>query len=298
MSTKIYNYKISEKKWKKFWEKNKTFSFNPKSKGKIFAIDTPPPTISGDIHMGHAFSYTHGDIIARFKRMNGFNVFYPFGFDNNGLPTERLVEREENTKATKMPRKQFNDLCLQVSKKYEQKFKDFWETLGLSVDWNLLYTTIDQNVQKLSQKSFIDLYEKGREYRKEAPTIWCPECQTAIAQVELEDKELSSTFNDILFEVEGKHITIATTRPELLPSCVAVFVHPKDERYQSLIGKKAKVPLFNQKVPILSSDKVDPEKGTGIVMCCTFGDVVDIEWWYANNLPLKISIERDGTMSN
>ena len=296
MSTKIYNYKISEKKWKKFWEKNKTFSFNPKSKGKIFAIDTPPPTISGDIHMGHAFSYTHGDIIARFKRMNGFNVFYPFGFDNNGLPTERLVEREENTKATKMPRKQFNDLCLQVSKKYERKFKDFWETLGLSVDWNLLYTTIDQNVQKLSQKSFIDLYEKGREYRKEAPTIWCPECQTAIAQVELEDKELSSTFNDILFEVEGKHITIATTRPELLPSCVAVFIHPDDERYKILVGKEAKVPLFNYKVPIIADDKVDREKGTGIVMCCTFGDIVDIDWFYKHNLPLKISIRTDGFM--
>ncbi len=292
-----YDFKKSEKKWKSHWENEKIYSFELKSKKKIFSIDTPPPTISGNIHMGHVFSYTHTDIIARYKRMQGYNVFYPFGFDNNGLPTERLVEKEKNVRANKMPREKFNKLCLQVSKQYENKFKDFWGTLGLSVDWNLLYSTIEPRVQKISQYSFIELYKKNREYRKEAPTIWCPECQTAIAQVELEDKELSSTFNDILFEVEGKHITIATTRPELLPSCVAVFVHPDDERHQYLIGKKAKVPLFNQKVPILSSDKVDPEKGTGIVMCCTFGDVVDIEWWYANNLPLKISIEVDGTMS-
>ena len=293
---KTYDWKKSEKELQKLWNKNKIYAFDKKSKKKIYSIDTPPPTISGSIHMGHAFSYTHADIIARYKRMNNLNVFYPFGFDNNGLPTERLVEKEKNIQAKKMPREEFNKLCLQVSKEYENRFKEFWGNLGLSVDWNLLYSTIDQKVIKLSQRSFIELYKNKREYRKEAPTIWCPECQTAIAQVELEDKELSSTFNDILFEVDGKHIIIATTRPELLSSCVAVFVHPDDERYQYLIGKEAKVPLFNYKVPILADKKVDPEKGTGIVMCCTFGDLADIDWWYAYNLPLRISIRTDGFM--
>ena len=293
---KIYDWNKSEKELQKLWNKNKIYAFDEKNKKKIYSIDTPPPTISGGIHMGHAFSYTHADIIARYKRMNNFNVFYPFGFDNNGLPTERLVEKEKNVQAKKMPREEFNKLCLQVSKEYENRFKEFWGNLGLSVDWNLLYSTIDQKVIKLSQRSFIELYKKKREYRKEAPTIWCPECQTAIAQVELEDKELSSTFNDVLFEVEGKHIIIATTRPELLSSCVAIFVHPDDERYQYLIGKEAKVPLFNYKVPILADKKVDPEKGTGIVMSCTFGDLADIDWWYAYNLPLRISIRTDGFM--
>jgi len=294
--SKNYNHESVEKKLKSLWGKNKIYSFNPKSKKKIYSIDTPPPTISGDIHMGHAFSYTHIDIIARYKRMQRFNVFYPFGFDNNGLPTEKLVEKEKNVKANKMSREQFNKLCLQISKKYEKKFKEFWGNLGLSVDWDLLYTTIEPRVQKLSQRSFIELYKKGREYRKEAPTIWCPECQTAIAQAELEDKELSSTFNDILFEVEGKHITIATTRPELLASCVAVFVHPNDERNRYLIGKKAKVPLFDYKVPIIADDKVNLEIGSGIVFCATFGDITDIEWWYKYNLPLRNSIRKDGMM--
>jgi len=296
MKQKNYDAFKSEKKWEKFWEKNKIYGFDPKCKKKIFSIDTPPPTISGDIHMGHAFSYTHTDIIARYKRMCGFNVFYPFGFDNNGLPTERLVEKEKNVRANKIQREEFNKLCLQVSKRYEDKFKEFWINIGLSVDWSLLYSTIEQRVQKISQISFIELYKKDREYRKEAPTIWCPECETAIAQVELEDKELSSTFNDILFEVEGKHIAISTTRPELLSSCVALFVHSKDERYKRLIGKKAKVPLFNHKVPILEDDKVDIEIGTGLMMVCTFGDMDDIDKWYRYNLPLKISIRKDGYM--
>ena len=294
--SKTYDAFASEKKWESFWKKNKIYAFDPKSGKKVFSIDTPPPTISGDIHMGHAFSYTHTDIIARYKRMRGFNVFYPFGFDNNGLPTERLVEKEMGVKANKVPRKEFNGLCLKVSKKYEERFKQFWSNLGLSVDWTLLYTTIDQRVQRLSQISFIELYKDGREYRKEAPTIWCPECQTAIAQVELEDRELHSTFNDVLFEVEGKHITIATTRPELLSSCVAVFVHPDDERYKYFIGKKAKVPLFNYKVPIFADNRVNPERGTGAVFCATFGDLIDIDWWYAYDLPLKMSIRQDGIM--
>ncbi|MFH1592486.1 MAG: valine--tRNA ligase [Candidatus Woesearchaeota archaeon] len=294
--SKNYDARKAEEKWRKHWEKSRVYCFNNKSKKKIYSIDTPPPTVSGGIHMGHAFSYTHTDIIARYKRMQGFNVFYPFGFDNNGLPTERLVEKEKNVRAKDTPRKKFNNMCLQVSKEYEDMFKKFWGELGLSVDWSLLYSTIEPRVQRLSQRSFIELYKKGREYRKEAPTIWCPECQTAIAQVELEDKELSSTFNDILFEIEGKHVTIATTRPELLPGCVAIFFHPDDERYRHLKGKKAKVPLFNYKVPILEDKNVDPEKGTGLMMCCTFGDVDDVDKWYKHNLPLRMSIRKDGVM--
>lgn len=292
---KNYDWKKTEKEQEKFWENNKIYSFN-KNEKNIFSIDTPPPTISGDIHMGHAFSYTHTDILARYKRMNGFNVFYPFGFDNNGLPTERLVEKEKNVEAKKIPREKFNKLCLEVSEKYEKNFNKFWGNLGLSVDWSLLYSTIEPRVQKLSQRSFIELYEQGREYRKEAPTIWCTECQTAISQVELDDKEFSSTFNNVLFEIEGKHVEIATTRPELIPSCVAVFVHPDDERYANMIGKEAKVPLFNYKVPVIADSKVDREKGTGILMVCSFGDIFDVEWIQTYDLPLKISIRRDGIM--
>ena len=293
---KNYDFVASEKKWMRYWGKESLYAFKLSKKGRVFSVDTPPPTVSGGIHMGHAFSYTHTDVVVRYKRMRGYNVFYPFGFDNNGLPTERLVESEKKIKAQDMPREKFVSLCLEVSKRYEKMFKDFWGALGLSVDWSLLYSTIEPRVQKLSQKSFIDLYKQKREYRKEAPTIWCPECQTAIAQVELEDKELSSTFNDILFEIEGKHLVIATTRPELLSSCVALFFHPDDERYTYLEGKKARVPLFNYKVPILKDKNVDLEKGTGLMMCCTFGDIDDIDKWYAHKLPLKISIRQDGVM--
>jgi len=292
-----YNLREIEKKWQKFWEKEKLYKFNPNSKKEIFSVDTPPPTISGEIHMGHAFSYPHVDFIIRYKRMNGFNVFYPFGFDNNGLPTERLVEKQRKVNALELGREKFIKLCLEVSKEYEKKFKEIWSDLGLSVDWSLLYSTIDKRVQRVSQLSFIELYEKGREYRKEVPYMWCPVCQTAIAQVELEDKEFDSTFNDIVFKVDNKDLIIATTRPELLPSCVALFYHPKDKRYKKYKGKKAKVPLFNHEVPILEDERADPEKGSGIVMCCLFGDTTDIEWYLAYNLPLKVCLTKDGRLN-
>ena len=293
-----YDPKVREPILQQFWEKEQIYRFDKDSKKPVFSIDTPPPTVSGKMHLGHAFSYSQADFIARYKRMRGHNVFYPFGFDDNGLATERYVEKKEKVRSTHMPRKEFVELCLKSTKDAEKVLKDSWSRLGVSPDWNITYRTIDPDCQRTSQLSFIKLYEMGREYQKEAPTIWCPKCRTAIAQVELEDKEFASTFNDIIFKFEDNtELTIATTRPELLPSCVAVFVHPDDKRYRKHIDKDVVVPLFNQKVKILADKRADPEKGTGAVMCCTFGDQTDIEWYKAHNLEMKISITKDGYMN-
>lgn len=288
-----------EKKWEKFWRKEKIYEFKLKKKKNFFVIDTPPPTVSGRMHMGHAFSYSHIDFIARYHRMVGENVFFPFGVDDNGLATERFVEKEANVNIFEVERSEFIKLCQKILKKFEPKFVQDWMNLGISCDFNnLFYSTIDSRVQKLSQALFLQLYKKGRIYRKEAPVLWCPKCQTAIAQAELKDKKLKSKFLKIAFELEtGEKIVIATTRPELLPSCGAIFVHPKDKRYREIIGKSAIVPLFGQKVPILADEGVDPNKGTGVVMGCTFGDSIDVEWYYKYKLPLRISINKDGTMN-
>ncbi len=300
---KHYDAKVSEPKWVEFWEKNKTYQFDQKSKKEIFSIDTPPPTVSGKMHLGHSFSYSQEDFIARYKRMAGFNVFYPFGTDDNGLPTKLLVEKEKHVKASMMDRKEFVKLCLEtLEKELRPKYITDWKRIGMSCDFDIFYTTIDKHCQKISQKSFIDLYLAGREYRTEAPAMYCPKCQTAISQVECEDSDISSFFNDIVFKVEDekgneKELIIATTRPELLPACVAVFYHPDDKRYKNLNGKKAKVPLFDFEVPILEDERADPEKGTGLVMCCTFGDTTDVEWQKAHNLPIKGAIGKDGKMT-
>jgi len=295
---KKYKPKESEEKWQKYWEKNNIYKFDKDdTKRELYIIDTPPPTVSGAMHLGHAFSYTQMDIIARYQRMKGRNVFYPFGTDDNGLATERLIERMNKVRSVNMKRSEFIKLCLSTLNKIRPDFVQDWKNLGMSCDFSLFYSTINDHCRKISQNSFLKLYKDGREYRKEAPSIWCPECQTAIAQVELEDKEFKSTFNDIVFKVEGeKDLIIATTRPELLGSCVAVFVHPDDKRYKKYVGKKAKVPVFNHEVPILFDKRADPEKGTGAVMCCTFGDQTDIEWYKAHNLPLRMSIGKDGRM--
>ena len=293
----VYDSKEAEPRLQKFWEKTGVYKFDPRSKKKIFSIDTPPPTVSGAMHVGHSFSYTQQDAIVRYRRMKGFNVFYPFGTDDNGLPTERLVESLKKVKAKDMGRKEFIQLCLKTLKEIRPDFVNDWKRLGISCDWSVFYSTIDDHSRKISQRSFIELYEKGREYRKESPTIWCPECQTAIAQVESEDKEGSAFFNDIIFKAEGKDLIISTTRPELLSSCVAIFYHPGDKRYENYKGKMATVPLFNFKVPILPDEKADPEKGTGVVMCCTFGDQTDVEWWKQHKLPLKMSIDKRGHMT-
>ncbi len=293
-----YNPKEAEQRWRDYWEKNNVSKFNPKSKAGVYSIDTPPPTVSGAMHVGHAFSYCQADFIVRYHKMLGENVFYPFGFDDNGLATERFVEQKIKKRSRDMPRQEFISVCLKETKEVEKKLKDDWARLGICPDWDINYRTIDALSRKTSQKSFLDIYKMGRAYQKEAPTIWCPECRTAIAQVELEDKEFESYFLDLYFELEdGKKIVIATTRPEFLPACVAIFVHPDDKRNRKLVGKQAKVPLFNQTVPIIADERADPEKGTGIVMCCTFGDQTDAEWWKAYKLPLKIAITPDGKMT-
>ena len=292
------DFKAIEAKWQRNWEKNRLYKFDPNAKGSIYSVDTPPPTVSGRMHLGHAFSYTQADFIVRYKRMRGFSIFYPFGWDDNGLATERLVEKNRKIRAKDFTRKEFIRICLEETRKVEEQLFEDFSSLGLSVDWSITYRTIDELARKIAQTSFLDLHKKGRVYQKEAPSMWCPTCETAIAQAELEDRELESTFNDIYFEIEsGEKIVIATTRPELLPACVAVFVHPTDERYKKIVGKKAKVPLFNQLVQILTDERADPSKGTGIVMCCTFGDQTDMEWYYAHKLPLKEAITKDGRMS-
>lgn len=293
-----YNPKESEKKWQDYWEANKIYEFDKESKKPIFSIDTPPPTVSGKMHLGHSFSYAHQDIIARYQRMRGKNVFYPFGTDDNGLPTERLIEKVKGVKLRKMPRDEFIKLCIStLDNELRPQYIADWKRIGMSCDWNIRYSTIDPHCQKISQRELIHLNNKGRLYRKDAPSMWCPECNTGISQVECVDQEISSFFNDIVFKVNGENLIIATTRPELLPACVAVFYHPVDTRYHHLKGKMAKVPVFNFEVPILEDERADPTKGTGIVMCCTFGDQTDMEWQRAHNLEIKQAITSNGKMT-
>ena len=288
-----YDHKEVEGRLRKLWELEETYKFEPGSGKKIFAIDTPPPTVSGFIHVGHVFSYSQADFVARFMRMRGHMVFYPFGFDNNGIPTELLVEKNYNTTAEKVGREKFIDMVNQETKKYEQMYKEIWSDVGISVDWSLLYTTISKDARRISQLSFLELNKAGRAYRKETPTIWCPKEATALSQMELKDKVLKSRFVTIRFSDD---VVIATTRPELLPGCVAIFVNPDDAKNRKLIGKRVKVPIFGQDVTVLADSRVDPSKGTGVVMCCTFGDLTDIEWYKAYNLDLRIVISENGRM--
>ncbi len=293
---KNYDFKQVEKEMQSFWKENRIYDFDVNSQDEIYSIDTPPPTVSGHLHIGHIFSYTQAEMIARFKRMQGYNVFYPFGFDDNGLPTERLVERDEGIIAKNLPRSEFITKCIAVTEKYEREFKILWQSLGFSVDWSLQYETINPMVQRISQKSFIRLYETGKAYMKESPVLWCTECQTSIAQAELETIDKDTTFNDIEFKVDEEKLIVATTRPELLYGCVCLFVNPDDNRYKGYIGKTAIVPLYHYPVPILSDGKVNIEKGTGVVMCATFGDSTDVEWYEAHNLPYRKVILSDGTI--
>jgi valyl-tRNA synthetase len=266
--------------------------------GNVYSIDTPPPTVSGFLHLGHVYSYSHPDFVARFRRMRGDNVYYPMGFDDNGLPTERLVERLTGQTAEEIGRAAFIAACLETSREYEQEYETLWRRLGLSIDWRYTYRTIDDDSRTTAQQTFLDLYHKDLAYRRQAPTIWCTTCHTAIAQAEEKDLDRRSEFVTLAFHLgDGSTLPIATTRPELLAACVAVFVHPGDERYRDLVGKEAEVPLFHHRVPILEDPHADPEKGTGAVMCCTFGDTVDVEWWYTHHLPLREAIDRRGRLT-
>lgn len=295
MLEKKYNALDKESKWLNYWNDNRIYKFVPDGR-KVFSIDTPPPTVNGKIHIGHVFSYSQTEMIARYKRLRGYNVFYPFGFDDNGLPSERLVEKEQGKKAHEIGREEFSKLCYQTTDKYEAEFQELFSKMGVSTDWDIHYKTVSPSTIKISQTSFLDLIDKGHCYHKESPALWCNECLTSIAQAELETKTIKTTFNYINFKTveDGEEFTIATTRPELLPAIVCVFVNPNDEKHQSLIGKTAHIPVIDVEVPIMADEKVAIDKGTGVVMCCTFGDQTDIEWWKKYNLSLKYIFTNDG----
>ncbi len=283
-----------DQQMRELWQKNQTYR-QKNSNFKTYTIDTPPPTVSGSLHIGHIFSYTQTDIIARYKRMTGHNVFYPFGFDCNGLATERFVEKKHNTNVSKLGREKFIDLCLSTTEEMKVKFVHLWRMMGLSAELEKTYSTIAPDVQKIAQESFIDLVKKDYAYIKSEPALYCTQCRTTVAQAELDDIEQATTFYDIAFETtHDEKIVIATTRPELLPSCVAILLHPDDKRFQHLKNKQAVVPLFGQVVPILSDESVMMEKGSGLVMVCTFGDKTDIEWYKKHKLPHVPSIGFDG----
>lgn len=291
---KQYNHSQEEQIQQAFWRNNGIYAFD-KTLKPLYSIDTPPPTVSGTLHIGHIFSYTQTDIIARYKRMSGFTIFYPFGFDDNGLPTERYVEKKLGVSGHSMSRSAFIELCLQETIIAEEQFKNLWQKMGLSVDWQYTYATISPLVRKISQESFIRLFNQGFVYRKQEPALYCTSCYTSVAQAELDDHEISSLFNDILFTTtDGEKLIIGTTRPEFLASCVAVLYNPADARHQHLKNKKAIVPFYNYEVPFFADEGVNIEKGTGLVMCCTFGDKKDIEWYKKFNLPYRASIGRDG----
>jgi valyl-tRNA synthetase len=294
--SKNYEPAESEKKWSEYWQKNQIFKFDEKHKGQVYSVDTPPPTVSGKMHLGHSFSYAQQDYIVRYQRMKGKNVLYPFGTDDNGLPTDKLVEKTKNVRSKDFTRDAYRKFALQTVNELKTAFIQDWINLGMSCDFSQTYSTIDSHCQKTAQKSFIELYKKGLIYRKETPITWCPTCQTAIAQAEFENVELQSHFNDIIFKSGNENLIIATTRPELLPACVALFAHPDDDRYKHLKGKQVVVPLFNFEVPIMFDETVAIDKGTGLMMCCTFGDKEDIEKWNKYNLPLKVVLTKDGKM--
>lgn len=295
MLDKKYNTEEKENKWLNYWKDNSIYKFERDGR-EVFSIDTPPPTVNGKIHIGHIFSYTQTEMIARYKRIRGYNVFYPFGFDDNGLPSERLIEKEQGRRAHEIGREAFSKLCYETTDKYEEEFQNLFSKMGVSTDWDIHYKTVSPQTIKISQRSFLDLVEKGHCYHKESPALWCNECLTSIAQAELETKTIKTTFNYIKFKTKetNEEFTIATTRPELLPAIVSVFVNPKDEKNKHLIGQTAHIPVLDIDVPIMADEKVALDKGTGLVMCCTFGDQTDIEWWKKYNLPLKYIFTEDG----
>lgn len=295
MLDKKYNAEEKEKKWLDYWKENKIYEFKRNGK-EVYSIDTPPPTVNGKIHIGHIFSYTQTEMLARYKRLRGYNIFYPFGFDDNGLPSERLVEKEQGKRAHEIGREEFSKLCYETTDKYEANFQELFSKMGVSTDWDIHYKTVSPSTIKISQASFLDLKEKGHCYHKESPALWCNECLTSIAQAELETKTIKTTFNYVNFKTveDDEEFTIATTRPELLPAIVCVFVNPEDEKHKHLIGKTAHIPVIDVDVPIMADEKVAIDKGTGVVMCCTFGDQTDIEWWKKYNLPLKYIFSDNG----
>jgi valyl-tRNA synthetase len=316
-----YDFLACERDWQRRWEELGIHRWDPtRPREETFVVDTPPPTVSGSLHVGHVFSYTHQDLLARYQRMCGRNIFYPMGWDDNGLPTERRVQnvfgircdptlpydpswKPRRDKGDKEPveevsRRNFIEACGEITAEDERAFEDLWRHLALSIDWQQQYATIDANCRRVSQLSFLDLVDKRLVSNLEAPTMWDVDFKTAVAQAEVEDREKGGAMHDIRFGVEGGgELVIATTRPELLAACIAVVAHPDDARYQGLFGKHAITPLFGARVPILAAEHADPEKGTGILMVCTFGDGNDVEFWRRAGLPLKQVVGLDGRMS-
>ena len=312
-----YNHEEVEGKWINNWQKSPVYSYDPNiGRENTFSVDTPPPTVSGSLHMGHVFSYTQTDLIVRYKRMQGMNIFYPMGWDDNGLPTERRAQNvygvnpdlhvpydenwhpdSNNKKLQAVSRLNFIEACQQITHEDEKAFESLYRKLGLSVDWGQHYCTIDDHCRKTSQYSFLDLAKKKMVYQVKSPTMWDVSFKTAVAQAEVEDRNIAGAYHDLTFGVEGGgEFIISTTRPELLAACIAVVAHPDDERYRPFFGKTAITPLFGDRVPIMSAEHADPEKGTGILMVCTFGDSMDVEWWKKSGLPLKQIIGADGRM--
>ncbi len=320
---KHFDAPAAEARWHEAWQASGVYHYDPtQPREETFVVDTPPPTVSGSLHVGHVFSYTQTDVIARHQRMLGKNIFYPIGWDDNGLPTERRVQtlyhvrcdptlayeagleiEEASAKSRKKParlvsRRNFIELCHRVTHKDEDAFQALWSRVGLSVDWRQEYATIDDHCRRIAQLSFIDLVEKGVVYTSFAPTMWDVDYHTAVAQAEVEDRVVPGAFHHLEFGVEEseRSIVIATTRPELLAACVGVTAHPEDTRYQDLFGKRALTPLFSVPVPIFPSELADPEKGTGILMVCTFGDQNDVQWWREQNLATRVLVGRTGRM--
>jgi valyl-tRNA synthetase len=315
-----------ESRWANQWEADKVYGFDRSARrDQVFSIDTPPPTVSGSLHMGHVFSYTHTDLIARFQRMNGKAVFYPMGWDDNGLPTERRVQNyfgvrcdpsqayQENFEppfqgdppkdhqAVPISRPNFIELCGQLVAVDEQVFEDLYRRLGISVDWSLLYATIDERSRRVSQRAFLRNLARGEAYSQEAPTMWDVDFHTAVAQAEMEDRERPGAYHKLAFHridatgaTTGEDVVIDTTRPELLAACVALVAHPDDERYQPLFGTSVRTPLYGVDVPVMAHRLAQPDKGTGIAMICTFGDVNDVTWWRELNLAMRSIIGRNG----
>jgi valyl-tRNA synthetase len=305
-----------EEKWAAVWKEQQTYAFDRTAeRADVFSIDTPPPTVSGSLHVGHIFSYTHTDLVARFQRMRGKKVFYPIGWDDNGLPTERRVQnyygvkcdpslpydpdftppaKPDPKKQVPISRQNFVDLCGELTHIDEQAFESMWRTVGLSVDWEHLYTTISEDSRRTSQRAFLRNFARGEAYLAEAPTMWDVTFQTAVAQAELEARPYPGAYHRIAYHGADGPIYIETTRPELIPACVALIAHPDDDRYKHLFGTTVKSPLFGVEVPVLAHPAAEMDKGAGIAMCCTFGDQTDIQWWRELQLPVRTVIGRDG----
>ncbi len=308
-----------EQKWVPSWESAGVYSYQ--GEGEVYSIDTPPPTASGSLHVGHVFSYTHTDVVARYKRMCGYKVFYPMGWDDNGLPTERRVQNyygvrcdpalpyqpnftppqeggdnKSSKAADQLPisRRNFIELCERLTEEDEKAFENLWRDLGLSVDWSKTYRTISKEAQRVSQQAFLNNLSRGEAYQSMAPTLWDVTFRTAVAQAELEDREQPGAYHRVQFDGPNGPIFIETTRPELIPACVALVAHPHDERYQALFGQSAKTPIFGVEVPIVAHRLAQKDKGSGIAMICTFGDVTDVIWWRELDLPNRAIIGFDG----